>query len=104
MTAACSWPWSTWRVATCPLYSSARGRLALPRALELVRQVVSALSAAHRRGIVHRDLKPANVFVLRDEEAREDEIERVKLMDFGLSKWTEARLRSLPQSLPRPES
>ena len=34
--------------------------------------------------------QPANVFVLRDDETREGGAERVKLMDFGLSKWTEA--------------
>jgi eukaryotic-like serine/threonine-protein kinase len=57
--------------------------LPLPRAMALVGQVVSALSAAHKRGIVHRDLTPGNIFVVPEEVAGE---ERVKLMDFGLSK------------------
>jgi serine/threonine protein kinase len=71
----------------------ASGRLPLPRVLRLVGQVVSALSAAHRRGIVHRDLKPANVFVVggdtgsRSSDLAADLDEHVKLMDFGLSKW-----------------
>ena len=66
------------------------GQLPLDRTLRLARQVASALAAAHRRGIVHRDLKPANVFIVEDDEG-----ERVKLMDFGLSKWMEKSIAGL---------
>jgi len=37
------------------------GRLAFPRALEITRQVASALEYAHKQGVVHRDVKPANI-------------------------------------------
>ena len=37
------------------------GKLPLPEMLKLVRQISSALQAAHMKGIVHRDLKPDNV-------------------------------------------
>ena len=56
--------------------------LPLPRALAIVRQVASALSAIHAKGIVHRDLKPANVCLLTIDGAPDF----VKVVDFGISK------------------
>jgi len=58
-----------------------RGPLPLAEAFAIVRQIGSALQAAHRAGVVHRDLKPANVFLLPSDTG-----ERVKLLDFGISK------------------
>ena len=45
-------------------------------------QAMSALQLAHRMGIVHRDLKPDNIFISIDDVGEE----RVKLVDFGVSK------------------
>ena len=56
----------------------ARGRVAVPEALRIARQIAEALEAAHDRGIIHRDLKPANVKLTSDNE--------VKVLDFGLAK------------------
>src|SRR5215469_8287560 len=48
------------------------------RNIEIARQVLDALRAAHGAGIVHRDLKPANIMVRFDGY--------VKVLDFGLAK------------------
>jgi Tol biopolymer transport system component len=45
-------------------------------------QICQGLAAAHEKGMVHRDLKPDNVFVTVDG--------RIKILDFGLTKLTEA--------------
>jgi serine/threonine-protein kinase len=63
----------------------ARGPMPVDQVLSIVRQVGSALAAAHRAGIVHRDLKPQNVFLVPTEvDGREIEI--AKVLDFGISK------------------
>jgi eukaryotic-like serine/threonine-protein kinase len=56
------------------------GPLPFRQVLELARQISSGLTAAHTRGITHRDLKPENIFLTTDG--------RVKILDFGLAKWT----------------
>ena len=61
------------------------GPLPLEHALSIVRQVGSALSAAHRAGIVHRDLKPQNIFLVASEHDGRA-IEIAKVLDFGISK------------------
>jgi eukaryotic-like serine/threonine-protein kinase len=50
-------------------------------------QMLSALHAAHTAGIIHRDLKCDNIFLEKDKDSDTDKI-RVKLLDFGVSKFT----------------
>ncbi len=52
------------------------------RALTLVDEVLSGLSAAHKAGVIHRDLKPSNVFLLTQSNGERS----VKVLDFGLSR------------------
>ena len=53
--------------------------------LAIIRQVGSALAAAHREGIVHRDLKPHNIFLVPTDVAGRL-VEVAKVLDFGISK------------------
>ena len=48
----------------------------------IIDEVWVGLSDAHKVGIIHRDLKPSNVFL----ERRPDGHQRVKILDFGISK------------------
>ncbi len=58
------------------------GPLPAARGLNIVRQLVHALKAAHDASIVHRDLKPDNIHVSRGD----GDADVVKIVDFGLAK------------------
>ena len=57
------------------------GKLPVPRALTIARQVASGLAAAHDAGVIHRDLKPANIMIEADDQ-------RALIMDFGIARST----------------
>ena len=60
--------------------------LPVERSLAIVKQVASALGAAHAKGIVHRDVKPENVYLVR-----RGDLDFVKVVDFGVSKAVRSR-------------
>ncbi len=56
----------------------------------VIRQIGSALAAAHAKGITHRDLKPQNIFLMPSEiDGRTMEI--AKVLDFGISKMRDSQ-------------
>lgn len=67
-------------------YCDAR-RLGLRERVALFRQVLDAVSHAHRHLIVHRDLKPDNILV--------DAAGQVRLLDFGIAKALDSDAPSL---------
>jgi TolB-like protein/Flp pilus assembly protein TadD len=66
------------------------GGMPVERILEVATALAEALAAAHDKGIVHRDLKPGNVMVATDG--------RVKVLDFGLARMSDAPLEAPPGS------
>jgi serine/threonine-protein kinase len=62
-----------------------QGPMKLPRAADLVCQLLRALDYAHERGFVHRDIKPSNMLI-----ANTGGKEEVRLADFGLARVYQA--------------
>jgi hypothetical protein len=73
-------------------------QLRLDEALDITRQITSALDYAHRQGIVHRDIKPENILLHEGEAV---------LTDFGIAVAVEeaggARLAESGVSLGTPQ-
>ncbi|HEY3176911.1 MAG TPA: ABC transporter substrate-binding protein [Candidatus Polarisedimenticolia bacterium] len=67
-----------------PLLNS--GVLRLGEMLEIGLTVGEVLEYSQARGVIHRDIKPENIMVLREEGGGL----RVRVMDFGLARGTEA--------------
>jgi tetratricopeptide (TPR) repeat protein len=60
-------------------------RLSIEKRIALLRQVCAAVHHGHLRGVVHRDLKPENCLV--------DGSGRVRVIDFGIARATDAKAR-----------
>lgn len=72
-------------------------RMPIASALQIAIQIASTLNAGHQKGIIHRDLKPDNVMLVPDDAVAGGE--RVKLLDFGIAKITNAAAASAPLTL-----
>jgi serine/threonine-protein kinase len=62
----------------------ANGPLPVPRAVNLICQLLESLEYAHEHGFIHRDIKPHNLLVSADPQAPGRD--NVKLADFGLAR------------------
>ncbi|HXL81720.1 MAG TPA: serine/threonine-protein kinase [Pyrinomonadaceae bacterium] len=60
------------------------GPMPLARVVEIIKQVGSALDAAHAQGVVHRDLKSDNIMLLNTMNA-----DYAQVLDFGIAKIKE---------------
>jgi len=75
----------------------ARGPIEPAAASVLALTLLRALAFVHRRGLVHRDLKPANVFLQQSADGRQC----LKLLDFGLAKFTAESTKGADPTLTR---
>jgi serine/threonine-protein kinase len=61
----------------------ARQLFPLPRVMNLMEQVCSALDFAHQRNVVHRDIKPANLMLTADDTVKITDFGTAKILQFG---------------------
>lgn len=60
----------------------------------ILSQICDAMAHAHEQNIIHRDLKPENVFLV----GGPDQIEQIKILDFGIAKLQEEEQSRLTQT------
>ena len=63
---------------TLKQYLHQHGALPWQQALDITRQILSALAQAHSKNIIHRDIKPGNIMLLKDNKT-------IKVTDFGIA-------------------
>jgi serine/threonine-protein kinase len=66
---------------TVEQYVRRHGKMAEDGAIEIIREILPALSLVHQNGYVHRDIKPSNIMLRTDGKGG-----KVCLIDFGIAK------------------
>ena len=74
---------------------SRRKRFPVSEAIRIIRQVLSALHAAHKEGILHRDIKAENIFLHEGSKGAQV----VKVLDWGLAKVLDTASSRAPDPL-----
>jgi len=67
------------------------GTLSFKDKIDIALQICDGLNAIHSKGIVHRDLKPSNILITNDR--------KVKIIDFGVSKFIKTDIKDITNSL-----
>ncbi len=78
-----------------------RGSLPMREAVEFCRPVLSALEAAHKVGVIHRDIKPDNIVLATVQEGKA-QVERIKVVDFGVARLKGDSVTDAGQALGTP--
>ena len=67
---------------TLEKYCNKKNLLPIPKVIEIILSLCSALNYSHKRNVIHRDIKPANIML--DTEGT------TKITDFGVAQMTES--------------
>ncbi|MEI9953345.1 MAG: serine/threonine-protein kinase [Pseudomonadota bacterium] len=76
----------------------AQGKLSATTAVHIARQLCRGLGAAHQSQVIHRDVKPQNIFLVGDFSRGLPERPSIKVLDFGLSRFSDNSDSQLTQT------
>ena len=76
----------------------AQGKFAAATAVHIARQLCRGLGAAHQSQVIHRDVKPQNIFLVGDFSRGLPERPPIKVLDFGLSRFSDSSENQLTQT------
>jgi serine/threonine protein kinase len=75
-----------------------QGKFSAATAVHIARQLCRGLSAAHQSQVIHRDVKPQNIFLVGDFARGVPERPTIKVLDFGLSRFSDGSDTNLTQA------
>jgi serine/threonine protein kinase len=76
----------------------AQGKFSATSAVHIARQLCRGLAAAHKSQVIHRDVKPQNIFLVGDFSRGVPERPAIKVLDFGLSRFSDNSESQLTQA------